>query len=295
MLTSEEQDALVSELAQRPGHEKVRVLLHRLLVAGLGVDSLDIDFEKPAPEVHGRIDALLGRTVFELKSDLRRERQDAEDGLDRYLFERETQTGQKYVGIITDGADFIAYFLRHDHVVEVGTHHVEPDEPSELLMWLRSSVSVGEDLLPDRHTVAREFGRGSLAARRALDDLQELWTQVSQTPDARLKRELWNRLLSVAYGVEVGDDALFLQHTYLVVVAKAAAWFAIIDVPPPDAPSLLHGAAFSDRGIPGQSEPDFFDWVLVPQGGAELVMRIARQVSRFRLGRYQYRYPQGTV
>ena len=31
MLTPEELDKLVAELASRPGHEKVRVLLHRLL------------------------------------------------------------------------------------------------------------------------------------------------------------------------------------------------------------------------------------------------------------------------
>ncbi|MDE0165822.1 MAG: hypothetical protein OXH92_02280 [Bryobacterales bacterium] len=75
---------MVSELALRSGHEKVRALLHRLLVDDLGANSRDIDFEKPAPEVRGRIDALLGRTVFELKSDLRRERNDTEEGLNRY-------------------------------------------------------------------------------------------------------------------------------------------------------------------------------------------------------------------
>ena len=92
VLTAEELDTLVTELASRPGHEKVRALLHRLLVGGLGADSREIDFERPAPEVRGRIDALLGRTVFELKSDLRRERRDAEEGLTRYLSEREGQT-----------------------------------------------------------------------------------------------------------------------------------------------------------------------------------------------------------
>ena len=73
MLTNEQRDEVVSELASRPGHEKVRALTHRLLVDDLGADSRDIDFEKSVPEARGRIDALLGRTVFEFKSDLRRE------------------------------------------------------------------------------------------------------------------------------------------------------------------------------------------------------------------------------
>ena len=46
---------------------------------------------------------------------------------------------------------------------------------------------------------------------------------------------------------------------------------------------LLHAAAFSDLGITGQSEPDFFDWMLATEDGAKLVMRIERQVDRFRL------------
>ncbi len=283
MLTPERRDELVAELAGRPGHEKVRALLYRLLVEGLGADSRDIDFEKPAPEVRGRIDALLGRTVFELKSNLTRERTDAEDGLARYLSEREGQTGEKFVGIATDGADFTAYFLRGGAVVEVAAHRADPENSWGTLAWLRSTVAVGEDLLPDPETVAREFGRESLAARRALDDFAALWAQAGQTPDARLKRELWNRLLSLAYGAEVGDDDLFLQHTYLVVVAKAVAWIAMLEKTPPAAADILHGTTFADHGITGQSEPDFFDWVLGVEGGADLVMQIARQVARFRL------------
>ena len=292
MLTAQDLNELVVELASRPGHEKVRVLLHRLLVDGLGADSRDIYFERPVPEVCGRIDALLGRTVFELKSDLRRERKDAEKGLTRYLSEREGQTGEKYVGITTDGADFIAFFLKNGSVVEVGAHRTHLEKPparapisgrDSLTAWLQGVVAIGDSLPPTPHAIKREFGRDSLAAKRALDDLGELWFRIGQTPEVRLKRELWDRLLGLAYGTEVADDALFLQHTYLVIIAKAVAWAAMIDAPPQNGNALLHGTAFSDLGITGQSEPDFFAWVLADDVGAELVMRTARQVNRFRL------------
>ena len=283
MLNAEELEKLVSELASRPRHEKVRVLVHRLLVDGLGADSQDIHFEKPVPEVRGRIDALLGRTVFEFKSDLRKERGDAEQGLTRYLTDREGQTREKYVGIATDGAEFIAFFLRDDHVEKVNVHYTNPQTPRELLIWLQSVVATGDDLPPDPHTITREFGRESLAARRALDTLSTLWEQLRKTPEAGLKRALWERLLGLAYGDEVGDDGLFLQHTYLVIVAKAVAWRAMIDAPPADATALLHGSEFSDLGIIGQNEPDFFDWMLTAEKGADLVMRTERQVARFRL------------
>lgn len=91
---------MVSELAAQPGHEKVRELVYRLLVEDLGADSRHIVFEKPVPEVVGHIGVLIDRTVFEFKSNLRRERNDAGDGLTRYFSERESQTGEKYVGTV---------------------------------------------------------------------------------------------------------------------------------------------------------------------------------------------------
>ena len=69
---------IVLELAARPGHETVRSDVRQLLIDGLGVPRTDVQLEAHIPEVRGWIDALLGRTVVEFKSDLRRERDDAE-------------------------------------------------------------------------------------------------------------------------------------------------------------------------------------------------------------------------
>jgi hypothetical protein len=108
-LSEDELRSTVRELADRPKHEKVRSLIFELLVHGLGAPSTQIQFERKLPEVHGRADALLGRAVFEFKSDLRNERDDAEEELKRYLEQRESETGHRYVGIATDGADFLVY------------------------------------------------------------------------------------------------------------------------------------------------------------------------------------------
>jgi hypothetical protein len=70
-MTPDDLLSIVSELATRPGHEKVRGLLFKLLTDGLGAKSADITFEHQTFEIRGRIDALLGRTVIEVKSDLR--------------------------------------------------------------------------------------------------------------------------------------------------------------------------------------------------------------------------------
>ncbi len=72
-----------------------------------------------------------------------------------------------------------------------------------------------------------------------------------------------------------------MQHIYLAIIAKAIAWAAMAT--PPDPPSLLHGEGFAKLGITCQAEPDFFDWVAATNADGDLVMRIWRHVSRFRL------------
>ena len=101
-------------------------------------------------------------------------------------------------------------------------------------------------------------------------------------PEVRLKRQLWDRLLRVVYGTMVGDDSLFLQHTYLTIVAKTIA-ARVLDLPAVDATSLLSGQSLADAGIHGAVESDFFDWVLQDEEGKGLVLRLARQAARFRL------------
>jgi hypothetical protein len=145
---------ILAELVTKPGHEKVRALLHRLLTDGLGASSTSIDFERPVLEVKGRIDALLGRTVFEIKRDLTRERGDAEAQLLRYLPQRESETGQRFVGLATDGAEFRVYMVKDGNLDQLGQFKPKVDDPHALLRWLESVVVVGDDIPADVTTIA---------------------------------------------------------------------------------------------------------------------------------------------
>ena len=282
MLGRERLHEIVAELATRPGHEKVRALTYELLVNGLGASSTEVDFERPLPEVRGRVDALLGQTIFEFKRDLRRERADAEEELARYLTDRERQTGVRFVGIATDGAEFAPYELRHGRLIRLPGIIPARDQPADLLVWLDAVVAVQADLAPTPELVRRELGRESLAYERSRGSLEAIWTVARERPDGQLRRRLWADLLSRVYGSDVDQDDLFYQHTYLTVVAKTMAT-RILGVDLPNAADLLAGTAFADAGIHGAVESDFFDWVLDAEGGPDLVERIARQVNRFRL------------
>ncbi|MBI4337997.1 MAG: N-6 DNA methylase [Chloroflexi bacterium] len=273
---------IVGELSSRPGHEKVRALIYQLLVDGLGARSTEVDFERPVPEVRGRIDALLGRTVFEFKSDLRHEKQDAERKLPDYLGQREAETGQHFVGIATDGATFLPYELRVGKLRQLPSFTASMDKPRDLLAWLSSAVAVSADLEPTPEVVSRELGRDSLAWHMVREELAGLWREIGPQPDVRLKRELWARLMERVYGSSVDEDALFFQHTYLATIAKTMATHVLgIDVPEP--PDLLAGRPFLEAGIGGAVEADFFDWLLAHSRGNDLVRRIALQAGRFRL------------
>lgn len=78
-LSDERLAEIASELAIKPGHEKVKASIQELLVDGLGAERRHVSFEQRVPEAQGRIDAILGRTAFEVKSDLARELGDAEE------------------------------------------------------------------------------------------------------------------------------------------------------------------------------------------------------------------------
>jgi hypothetical protein len=275
------QDA-IEALRRRPGHSNVMGLVRELCVVGLDISDNDVNFEIPVPEARGRMDALFGSTIFEFKRDLRVEQAEAEDQLRRYLGDRERATGRRYLGIATDGAAFVAYQLVHGQLTRLGEIAPNPADPQALLRWLDTAVTVRGDIIPDAHTVREEFGREGLVFQRSVSTLKELWAVVESVPEAILKRQLWERHLEFVYGTLVEPDELFLQHTYLTIVAKTMAVRALVHGPVPSG-ELLAGTPFTRVGLNGAVEADFFDWVLLAPGGGDLVDRIAAQVARFRL------------
>ena len=84
------------------------------MAGGLNLDSEDLVVpELEAPAGAGRrIDVEVGFTVIETKRDLRRQgiRSEAEPQLAGYVAQREETTGQRYVGILTDGVEWVLFY-----------------------------------------------------------------------------------------------------------------------------------------------------------------------------------------
>lgn len=268
-------------------HDDVRTNIFALLTQGLDMDATL--FHEEHRVVGGRADTLLGQTVFEYKSDLRRETADVEAKLPDYLRQVEERYGGRFVGIATDGILYRLYERTGDQLQQLGREfnaleRVGPGEDAaeRLVAWLKAAVSPDAQLLPEPEVVRLELGRESPAYARAEFRLRVLWEQIGQVPDVQLKRQLWAQQLERVYGSSVDSDSLFFQHTYLTIVAKTMAT-AVVGLSVDDPADLLSGRAFNEAGIHGAVESDFFDWVLESRDGERLVSELQHHVSRFRL------------
>lgn len=273
---------LLRHLATRPGHDEVKADFRDLLIKEFGAELSALDFERRVPEIRGRLDALIGRTILEAKSDLGRELPDVERRMPDYLADREREEGEKFVGIATDGRAWQAYELESGNLVKVKETVLDPEKPELFLAWLDGIIALKASLPPDQLTVRIELGQDSVAYRRSQTALTSLWAKLGCNPAVALKRQLWAQLLKLVYGHDAESDALWFQHTFLVIVAKCIA-LAVLDLREDNPRRLLSGEAFQAGGVSGAVESDFFDWVVADADGENLVRRIMAHVRRFRL------------
>ena len=277
---------LLRHFASKPGHDEVKADFRQLLVEEFGVELAALDFERRVPEVRGRLDALIGRTILEAKSDLGKEWPDVERRMPDYLADRERDEGEQFVGIATDGRQWIACELEAGQLVKIKETILDPEQPEQFLAWLDGVVALKVSLPPDPLTVRIELGQDSVAFRRSNAALVVLWQKLAHNPAVALKRQLWAELLKLVYGREVESDELWFQHTFLVVVAKCIA-LAVLGMHEDDPRRLLSGESLRTNSIYGAVESDFFDWIVADSDGEALVRRIMAHVRRFRLAEVQ--------
>ena len=266
--------------------------LHMLLAAGpldLGDEKVhDIVLESPAGQ-RRRIDVETGFTVFEVKRDLRtgKVRQDAVLQLAGYVVSRTEAMQQRYVGVLTDGAEWHLYSLAGDELTRVSSLEVDPRSPDVdgLCLWLEGVLATDEKIKPTPREITARLGADSPAHALDASDLTVLYQAHRDLPAVQLKRELWAKLLTTALGTAFSDDdRLFIEHTLLVTTAKIIA-HAVVGIDPAD-PSvspvvLARGGLFAQAQITGVVDHDFFDWVVEVAGGRQWVRTLARRLTRF--------------
>lgn len=259
-----------------------------LLYGGFDLGDENVRLEAPA-EDQKRIDVEVGALVIECKRDLRTQQklEEAEQQLAGYLAGREGASGGSLVGLLSDGAIWRCYRSTHGGVDFVSSLELRPANVDErrFRWWLGSLLSTERLVMPTADSIEERLGSRSPSCELALAELKDLWASAGALPEVQLKRALWSKLLRTALGTQFeDDDVLFIEHTYLVVVATLIA-HVVVGFKPDDlqaAPATaLSGQLFGKVGIRGVGEAGFFDWVLDAPGGEGVVANIARRLSVF--------------
>ena len=181
-----------------------------ILAAPLSLSAEDIvtaDLETPVG-VRRRIDIEVGSCLIEVKRDLSAGSvlPDAIVQLSDYLAARQDETGCRYVGILTDGADWRCVCL--PGVVEAGPPRevsayklaaTNPD-PEPFFIWIEGVLATAKDVPATPREIERRLGAGSSAHALDRDTLLQLYTRHREHPAVLMKRRLWARLLTTALG-----------------------------------------------------------------------------------------------
>lgn len=248
-----------------------------------------VNLETPAG-MRRRIDVEAGCALIEVKKNLTAGKivESALGQLAGYVASKTAESGLRYVGILTDGAEWRLYHLESTgELSPVSSLLVDQANPDieELCVWLEAILATRTAIPPSPDEIVRRLGATSSAFRLDKAELMALYRSCRDRPEVVLKRELYAKLLTTAFGTQfANDDDLFVEHTLLVVMAELIAHVVLgvsITDPSRNPTSLLAGHAFHEAGIDGVVEADFFDWVLDAEDGPSWVRALARRIARF--------------
>ena len=212
--------------------------------------------------------------------------------LDDYLEQSEKQ-GRMRMGILTDGKRWLLRWPNAGPVRKALPYAYtleDADRWITLFEWLRDhALSAEGDKQPSRSAIAQHFGPTAPSYERDIAALNALYVLHTESSTIRVKRQLWENLLTAALGEIARSSAqlddLFVRHTYLSavigMVVQASFGGDIRRLAENDPADLLLGRDFrSKTGLQGVVESDFFAWP-TEVGGMPLLTTLARRIARF--------------
>ena len=214
------------------------------------------------------------------------------DQLDDYLAESE-KLGRARMGILTDGRRWLLRWPGAGPVRTTAPYAFTLDDADRwitLYEWLRDhALSAETGKLPSRDTIAQHFGPLAAPYEREIAALRSLYARRADVGTVRVKRRLWENLLTAALGeiarTPAEMDELFVRHTYLSavigMVVQASFGGDIRRLAETDPADLLLGQDFrSKTGLQGVVESDFFAWPS-EVGGLPMLKALVRRIARF--------------
>lgn len=288
----------VTRLATRTGtrtEADIQTDIQTVLVSGdLNLDPNDVPkLEEPTGDgTRRRVDVSICHAVIEVKKNLsnRGARVAAEAQLAGYLKTKHAQHDRRFVGILTDGIDWLLYDYLDDGtadgaVVEVARLANDGDA-DRLVVWLEAILVSDTGIKPTPTEIEQRLGATSPGHLLDFRELSVIYEANKTNPEVAVKRDLWAKLLKTAFGSAFEDDsAIFINHTLLVLTAEIIAHAVVnVDVSAASnisAVDLVEGTEFKKAIIHGVVEADFFDWVAAVPGGEQFIRALADRISRF--------------
>ena len=140
--------------------------------------------------------------------------------LDEYLAQSVKQ-GRERRGTLTDGKHWLRRWPNAGPVKTTLPDAFTLEDPERwiaLYEWLRDhALSVEENKQPSRLTIAERFDPNSPFYRRDTVILKALYDQHASSNTIKVKRQLWQNLLTAALGATASTptelDDLFVRHT----------------------------------------------------------------------------------
>jgi hypothetical protein len=270
------------------------------LQGSLGI-SLQATDELEQRVFRGRVDAVLGRLVFEFKQNPASSLSEAETQLHRYLSDLHRQYPEAtYTGIACDGLRFYVYRASYqdngEAILEpIGSLDLERvSDPLETFLWLDGLFAHfrQDRTAPSARSIVVALGASSPTFRHVFPALVGLFRKVKDTPEVAVRYQEWQSYLSIVYGSAVGDDIIFVRHTYLSLVARLIARFFLEPgaplTSPEDLGKTIDGEYFREQGIDNFIEDDFFTWLLkspeIAVDALELARRLAHSLAVYDFG-----------
>jgi hypothetical protein len=248
-------------------HDHRRALLMDFLRKSFGIEVDEVELEKKikVAEARGRIDAFYKYVIFEVKTDLEKEREDALSELKKY-FESRTAPSD-YIAVVTDGlhCEIYDYDSGSREARQVRPFEFDPDDPEDTYLELDELLASGRRIPPTSDDIVGRFGLTSMTFLRSLRELEQTFSAVEHDSSVSVKFKEWNSLLAKVYGSAIGNQDLFLRHTYLTILSRAIVTMVLFPKHvrgPSLYRDMLTGKFFRDQSIMNLAEPDFFSWAL---------------------------------
>lgn len=235
--------------------------------------------------IWGEIDNLFGNLIIEFESKLPKKIKEAEEQLCKYtsiIWNGEKQKNLSltpFVCVATDGTIFNTYTpVISDVIDEIKTSNIILEKIEEvnwdhlsledILNWLDYYLARNTYMPATSENIVKDFGNDSHTFNTINSLLYREWIKSKHRPAFSVIFDNWMAYLRVIYGNQIGNDQLFIKHTYLCTLSKVIAWmkFSSNNTKTSMEESLivkiLDGRYFVEQGISNYVDEDFFSWIL---------------------------------